>query len=76
MGPRGKHRTVRRSLVQSERVTDGSHKVSVTELSPADQTCLAVATGRAMFFEARLDPEALELAMRATLDDLPFLSGR
>ena len=67
---------MRRTLVQTRRVLDGSQTNAVTELSPADQTSLAVATGRAMFFTGLLDPEALEHAVQTTLEDLPFLGGR
>jgi hypothetical protein len=45
-------------------------------LCPPDQTSVAIATTRSIFWPAQLDFDALERALVQTMEDLPFLAGR
>lgn len=47
-----------------------------TPLSVTDTTALAIATCRAMFWNGRLDLQALEEAIGTLAHDLPMLAGR
>lgn len=55
---------------------DGAGDAGVWRLCTPDQTSVAIATTRSMFWPAHMDFNVLERALVLTLEDLPFLAGR
>jgi hypothetical protein len=69
------HKVIVRKLLRSPWAAEDPFPI--TELSPCDQTSVAIATARATFFQdIQIDVDALEQALTIVLEDLPFLSGR